>query len=232
MRRRSAFVIFQAIKPLLNAGKLLTGDGASKKATISKPLLTKANNRQSKTATPDAFEMVSASTPELRNDQQQQQHTGRSQKQTKTTVQTRKTSKGCDAMKTTRSNREKMLQEKEDFQLAKMLQECVGTTDAPSRYSLRSRNKSSVSSLSSTSSSQELFHSKTVGYAISGVTQTKFNKKTNQSYADTTAMAASTTKDSMGRSQRNNGDTNDKFIDFSFQKLTRSRRIAMTMSGV
>ena len=227
VRRRSAFVIFQAIKPLLNAGKLLTGDGASKKATISKPLLTKANNRQSETATPGGFEMVSASTPDLRNDQQQQP-TGRSQKQTKTTVQTRKTSKCCDSMKTTRSNREKMLQEKEDFQLAKMLQECIGTTDAPSRYSLRSRNKSSVSSLSSTSSSQELFHSKTAGYAMGGATQTKFNKKTNQSFADATA----TTKDSMGRSQRNNGDTNDKFIDFSFQKLTRSRRIAMTMSGV
>lgn len=229
MRRRSAFVIFQAIKPLLNAGKLLSGDGASKKATISKPLLTKANNRQSKTVTPDTFEMVTASTPELRNDQPQQ-HTGRSQKQTKTTVQTRKTSKCCDSMKTTRSNREKMLQEKEDFQLAKMLQECVGTTDAPSRYSLRSRNKSSVSSFSSTSSSQELFHSKTAGYAMGGIgaTQTKFNKRTNQSFGDATA----TTKDSMGRSQRNNGDTNDKFIDFSFQKLTRSRRIAMTMSGV
>lgn len=225
VRRRSAFVIFQAIKPLLNAGKLLTGDGASKKATISKPLLTKANNRQSDAATPDTFEMVSATTPELTNDQR---HTGRSQKQTKTTVQTRKTSKCCDSMKTTRSNREKLLQEKEDFQLAKMLQECVGTTDAPSRYSLRSRNKSSVSSLSSTSSSQELFHSKTAGYAIGSATQTKFNKKSNQSFADATATA----KDSVGRLQRNNGDTNDKFIDFSFQKLTRSRRIAMTMSGV
>ncbi|XP_055298721.1 uncharacterized protein LOC129566648 [Sitodiplosis mosellana] len=230
VRRRSAFVIFQAIKPLLNAGKLLTEKASSKKATISKPLLAKANSIQSETTPTDMFETEAASTPELRNNhqtQQQQQHTGRSQKQTKT-VQTRKTSKCCDSTKTTRSNREKILQEKEDFQLAKMLQECIGTTDAPSRYSLRSRNKSSVSSLSSTSSSQELFHSK--GYAM-GTTQTKY-KKTIQPFADTTTAATATTKDTVGRSQRNNGDTNDKFIDFSFQKLTRSRRIAMTMSGV
>lgn len=230
MRRRSAFVIFQAIKPLLNAGKLLTGD-ASKKATISKPLLAKANNSQSE-ATQDTCDTIETdASPELTSDSNQPAHTtGRSQRNTKT-VQTRKTSKGCDSTKTTRSNREKMLQEKEDFQLAKMLQECVGTTDAPSRYSLRSRNKSSVSSLSSTSSSQDLYHSK--GYTTVGATP-KF-KKTIMPFADTansTATAAAA-KVLMGRAQRNNGDnTNEKFIDFSFQKLTRSRRIAMTMSGV
>lgn len=215
MRRKSAFVIFQAIKPLLNAGKLLTG-GASDgtKATISKPLLAEADSQS------DMFE-TSASSEELRNNDTTRTTTtinannGRSQKNTKT-VQTRKTSKCCDSTKTMRSNREKMLQEKEDFQLAKMLQECVGTTDAPSRYSLRSRNKSSVSSLSSTSSSQELFHSK---YSV-GVTP-KFKKSM--------PFSADTTKDSRGSSQRN---TDEKFIDFSFQKLTRSRRIAMTMTGV
>lgn len=203
MRRRSAFVIFQAIKPLLNAGKLLRG---GPKATISKPLLTEADSQSEvKQDTSDMFETNASPEPPTNI------HTtnnGRSQRNAKT-VQTRKTSKCCE----TRSNREKMLQEKEDFQLAKMLQECVGTTDAPSRYSLRSRNKSSVSSLSSTSSSQELFHSK--GYSMGA------KRACNE-----------TTKDSVIARTQRNIDTNDKFIDFSFQKLTRSRRIAMTMSGV
>ncbi|XP_031623349.1 uncharacterized protein LOC116340805 isoform X2 [Contarinia nasturtii] len=221
VRRKSAFVIFQAIKPLLNAGKLLTGGtSVGAKATISKPLLAEADSQSE--ATQDMFD-TSTSSEELRNNDTTTTRTiannGRSQKTAKT-VQTRKTSKCCDSTRT-RSNREKMLQEKEDFQLAKMLQECVGTTDdAPSRYSLRSRNKSSVSSLSSTSSSQELFHSK--GYSV-GATP-KFKK--------TIPFGADTTKDSTvarGNSQRNN---DEKFIDFSFQKLTRSRRIAMTMTGV
>lgn len=159
--------------------------------------------------------LETSASPEL----QQNTNNGRSQRNTKT-VQTRKASKCCDSTKITRSNREKMLQEKEDFQLAKMLQECVGTTDAPSRYSLRSRNKSSVSSLSSTSSSQELFHGK--GYSVNATP--KFNKKPTIPFSDNTKELM------VGRSQRN--DTNDKFIDFTFQKLTRSRRIAMTMSGV
>lgn len=203
VRRRSAFVIFQAIKPLLNAGKLLRG---GPKATISKPLLTEADSQsEMKQDTSDMFETNASPEPPTNNNTT---NNGRSQRIAKT-VQTRKTSKCCE----TRSNREKMLQEKEDFQLAKMLQECVGTTDAPSRYSLRSRNKSSVSSISSTSSSQELFHSK--GYSMGA-------KKT----------CNETTKDSVIARTQRNIDTNDKFIDFSFQKLTRSRRIAMTMSGV
>lgn len=202
VRRRSAFVIFQAIKPLLNASKLLTTD--SSKATISKPLLAATDSQSS-----DIYETNTS--PDDIN--------GRSQRTAKT-VQTRKTSKCCDSMKT-RSNRDKLLQEKEDFQLAKMLQECVGTTDAPSRYSLRSRNKSSVSSLSSTSSSQDLFHGK--GCATVNATP-KFKK--SMPFTDNTKDLV------VVRSSQRNDTNNDKFIDFSFQKLTRSRRIAMTMSGV
>lgn len=203
VRRRSAFVIFQAIKPLLNATKLLTAD--SSKATLSKPLLAAADSQSS-----DTYEANTS--PDDTN--------GRSQRTAKT-VQTRKTSKCCDSMKT-RSNREKLLQEKEDFQLAKMLQECVGTTDAPSRYSLRSRNKSSVSSLSSsTSSSQDLFH----GKGCTTVNATSKYKK-SMPFADNTKDLV------VVRSSQRNDTNNDKFIDFSFQKLTRSRRIAMTMSGV
>lgn len=219
VRRRSAFVIFQAIKPLLNAGKLLTGDGS--KATISKPLLATAGNKTAAIthiATRDTYEPDAS--PELANNQNTTNMGGRSQKTAKT-VQTRKTSKCCDSMKT-RSNREKLQQEKEDFQLAKMLQECVGTSDAPSRYSLRSRNKSSVSSLSSTSSSQEQIYHSSKGYAV-GATP-KFKK---------TMPFSNNTKDlTVSRASLRNADPSEKFIDFSFQKLTRSRRIAMTMSGV
>lgn len=136
-------------------------------------------------------------------------------------VKTKNAAKSYDSVKMTRSSREKMLQEKEDFQLAKMLQECVGTADSPSnggsmRYSLRSRNKSSVSSLSS-SSSHEFLHNKGYPLAVS-----KFKK--------TTAFGDNTKDLFVGRSMRN--AANDKIIDFNFQKLTRSRRIAMTMSGV
>lgn len=220
VRRRSAFVIFQAIKPLLNAGKLLTGDGS--KATITKPLLASAGNKTAaitthNMATRDMYEPDAS--PELANNQNTT-NLGRSQKTAKT-VQTRKTSKCCDSMKT-RSNREKLQQEKEDFQLAKMLQECVGTSDAPSRYSLRSRNKSSVSSLSSTSSSQEQIYHSSRGFAV-GATP-KFKK---------TMPFSNNTKDlTVSRASLRNADPSEKFIDFSFQKLTRSRRIAMTMSGV
>lgn len=226
VRRRSAFVIFQAIKPLLNAGKLLKGDGS--KATISKPILAAADSQSTVVAPADSSDMYddrSATPPMLRktttNTNTATINIGRSQRSAKT-VQTRKTSKCCDSMRT-RSNREKMLQEKEDFQLAKMLQECVGTSDAPSRYSLRSRNKSSVSSLSSTSSSQDLYQSK--GYSV-GATP-KFKK--SMSFGDNSSKDLTTVA---SRSQRNTNVSNDKFIDFSFQKLTRSRRIAMTMSGV
>lgn len=216
VRRRSAFVIFQAIKPLLNAGKLLKGGGS--KATISKPILAAADS-QSDDVAPDSSDIYDEpdASPDTRNNTTKN---GRSQKSAKT-VQNRKTSKCCDSMKT-RSNREKMLQEKEDFQLAKMLQECVGTSDAPSRYSLRSRNKSSVSSLSSTSSSQDLYQSK--GFSVGATPKFKKSMPFTDNGKDL-AVAAS-------RSQRNTNDSNDKFIDFSFQKLTRSRRIAMTMSGV
>lgn len=202
---------------MLNAGKLLTGNGS--KATISKPILAAADS-QSDDVAPDSSDM---------NDERNVSHNirnnttnnGRSQKSSKT-VQNRKTSKCCDSMKT-RSNREKMLQEKEDFQLAKMLQECVGTSDAPSRYSLRSRNKSSVSSLSSsTSSSQDLYQSK--GFSVGATPKFKKSMPFTDNGKDLTVTAS--------RSQRNTNDSNDKFIDFSFQKLTRSRRIAMTMSGV
>lgn len=208
VRRRSAFVIFHAIKPLLNAGKLLKGDGSRVKKP--KPLLAAADSQM--VIAQNMFEPDVS--PELGS---QGVNNGRSQKTHAKTVQTRKTSKCCDSMKT-RSNREKMLQE--DFQLAKMLQECVGTSDTSSRYSLRSRNKSSVSSLSSTSSSQEFYHNK--GYSL-GATP-KFKK---------TMPFTNNTKDTMvGRTSQRNADSSDKFIDFSFQKLTRSRRIAMTMSGV
>lgn len=144
--------------------------------------------------------------------------TNRAQKLAKT-VQNRKNFKCCDSStKMTRSSREKMLQEKEDFQLAKMLQECVGTGDSTNRYSLRSRNKSSVSSLSSASSTQEYYHTK--GYPLA---MSKFKKST--SFNDVKDVMVT-------RQQRNNIAANDKFMDFSFQKLTRSRRIAMTMTGV
>lgn len=156
---------------------------------------------------------------QLSNETTESTITNRSQKLAKP-VQTRKNFKCCDSLtKMTRSSREKLLQEKEDFQLAKMLQECVGTGDSTNRYSLRSRNKSSVSSLSSASSSQEYFHTK--GYHP--LAMSKFKKSTT--FNDV--------KDAMvTRQQRNNNAANDTFMDFSFQKLTRSRRIAMTMTGV
>lgn len=145
---------------------------------------------------------------------------GRSQKPSTKTQPLRKCSKPADIVppKTTRSNRDRLQQEKEDFQLAKMLQECV---DMPStRYSLRSRNKSSVSSLSSSSSSDHLTLGKSYPLVAS-----KF-KKNITSVAENSNSA----KELAGRGQRNASNT-DKYMDFSFQKLTRSRRIAMTMTG-
>lgn len=82
------------------------------------------------------------------------------------------------------------------------------------RYSLRSRNKSSVSSLSSSSSS-DLGKS----YPLAAC---KFKKSITSVAESANELAA--------RGQRNAANT-DKYMDFSFQKLTRSRRIAMTMTG-
>lgn len=191
------------MKPLLNVGKL----------TKAKSLLANVQNDTLHETGGTDESQVSIETTESTTI-----ITNRSQKLAKT-VQNRKIVKCCDSStKLTRSSREKMLQEKEDFQLAKMLQECVGTGDSTNRYSLRSRNKSSVSSLSSASSSQEYFHTKGYPLAVS-----KFKKST--SFNDVKDVMVT-------RQQRNNIAANDKFMDFSFQKLTRSRRIALTMTGV
>lgn len=266
VRRRSAFVIFQAIKPLLNAGKLLTGNKLLKNASeLSKPLLDQQQSMPDSTDMTDIQNAGGASTSKgnrTNNTATTVTSTaisnGQSQKCATKIVQqnARKTSKCCDSKKLARSNRDKMLQEKEDFQLAKMLQECIGTSDTSSRYSLRSRfrNKSSVSSSlsSSASSTQDLFQLKYGGNgggggAFVGVTTTTTSKlkksslpfpDSSSSTNDTTPTRTSTASSGGGggasRSQRNNSNdnSNDKFMEFSFQKLTRSRRIAMTMSGV
>lgn len=283
MRRRSAFVIFQAIKPLLNAGKLLTGNKILKNGSkLSKPILDASDSQQS---IPDSIDMTDEqnASPDSQTDgivpvavtttgtRKSTIRTvtaataisnGQSQKCSKIVQNARKTLKCCDSKKLARINRDKMLQEKEDFQLAKMLQECIGTSDTSSRYSLRSRfrNKSSVSSSlsSSASSTQDLFQLKFGGSGGGGgsfvcaTTTSKFKKSTlpfpdsSSSTNDTTPTTRTSTALSSAngtaaaagaaatRSQRNNSNdnSNDKFMEFSFQKLTRSRRIAMTMSGV
>lgn len=116
--------------------------------------------------------------------------------------------------------REKLrLQEKEDFQFAKMLQEYENNAHSPStnrtiRYSLRSRSKPSTSSLSSSSSSVENFQNKFT------IMTTKANKKNNSN--GITAV--------LGKSLRN-GNKPVAIIDFNGPKLTRSRRLALTMTG-
>lgn len=215
---------------MLNAGKAISGENSDKSNTVTTSLSVK----NFKSTLPNAIRRQLSKqqssktiiTEESGCDDEEAATTSNANfNQTQKKPKTNKNSdKCCDAAKT-RSSREKMLQEKEDFQLAKMLQECV-TADSPSnvgsmRYSLRSRNKSSVSSLSSSSSSQEYLHSKGYPLAVS-----KF-KKTTPFGGD----ASIATKDLfVGRSMRSTA--NDKIIDFNFQKLTRSRRIAMTMSGV
>lgn len=282
VRRRSAFVIFRAIKPLLSAGKLLTGNKLVKnESNLSKSLLDAGNSQQfmadssdmidAQNVSPDAS--TSKSTARVRNTAttatvnnssiatatatataNAHSNGQSSQRNAKIVQQTaRKPFKSCDSKKLTRSNRDKMLQEKEDFQLAKMLQECIGTSDTTSRYSLRSRfrNKSSVSSsLSSSASSTDLFQLKYGGGNANGVCTiaTSKYKKSSLPFPDssssntstndlittpiTTRTSASSAFSATGQRNNLNDNSNDKFMEFSFQKLTRSRRIAMTMSGV
>lgn len=282
MRRRSAFVIFQAIKPLLNAGKLLTGNKLLKNdSDSSKPILDRqrrsmlestdmndeqiitspviqnaggVNARKSTNRTNNNTATATVTSTAIINGQESQKCS--TTKIVQQNVRKPLKSSSCDSnKKLARSNRDKMLQEKEDFQLAKMLQECIGTSDTSSRYSLRSRfrNKSSVSSSlsSSASSTQDLFQLKYGGSsggggAFVGIATSKRSSMpypdSSSSTNDTTSTRTSTTLSGGGggagaaasRSQRNNSNdnSNDKFTEFSFQKLTRSRRIAMTMSGV
>lgn len=279
VRRRSAFVIFRAIKPLLStAGRLLTGNKLLKNdSDLSKLSLADADN-DSQPFMADSSDMIdeqSVSSPDastskpavrIRNTAAAAAAAASttngqsSQKSAKTVQQTaRKSFKCCDSKKLARSNRDKMLQEKEDFQLAKMLQECIGTSDTASRYSLRSRfrnNKSSVSSSlsSSASSTQDLFQLKYHGggSGVCTIASAKY-KKSSLPFADcssssnsnnstnndittptTTTPRTSTALSATGAANATSStdNSNDKFMEFSFQKLTRSRRIAMTMSGV
>lgn len=281
MRRRSAFVIFRAIKPLLSANKLLTGNKLLKnESNLSKTLLDAAGNsqslmddsrdmivEQSVSSSPDASTIKSTARSRNNtvavtaaattataiahgNGQSSQNCTKPVHQQT-----ARKSFKNCDSKKLARSNRDKMLQEKEDFQLAKMLQDCIGTSDTTSRYSLRSRfrnNKSSLSSSlsSSASSTQDLFQLKYGGSGVCTIASSKYKKSfpdssssNNSTNTDllmtpstttttTTSASSSTALSAAGQPNNSNDNSNDKFMEFSFQKLTRSRRIAMTMSGV
>lgn len=206
VHRRSAFCIFQAIKPLLNVSRIISQNERTETITESRKNTSKQSNA--------GVVLQNKAQLQLSNISQN----GRSQKPSTKIQPLRKCSKVNEAaLKATRAARDKLQQEKEDFQLAKMLQECV---DIPStRYSLRSRNKSSVSSLSSSSSSDHLALGKNYPLATAKL------KKTIASMADSNNV-----KELGARPQRNASNT-DKYMDFSFQKLTRSRRIAMTMTG-
>lgn len=120
------------------------------------------------------------------------------------------------------------LQEKEDFQLAKLLQEYDNNAHSPTsnrniRYALRSRSKAS-SSLSSSSSSIENFGNKfpliaAAAAAAASTTKTiATNKNKNCSIE-------------MGRTRSNNGTNKSILLGLNDQKLTRSRRLALTMTG-
>lgn len=113
--------------------------------------------------------------------------------------------------------RQQEKQEKEDFKLAKMLQEYDDNTHSPSsnrtmRYALRSRSKPS-SSLSSSSSSIENIQNK---FAL--MTTTKSTKKNGAFTAD------------LGQQLRN-GNRKTSILSFNNQKLTRSRRLALAITG-
>lgn len=108
-------------------------------------------------------------------------------------------------------------QEKEDFKLAKMLQEYDDNAHSPSsnrtmRYALRSRSKPS-SSLSSSSSSIENIQNK---FAL--MTTTKSTKKN------------CTFTSELGKPLRN-GTNKTSILSFTDQKLTRSKRLAMAITG-
>lgn len=114
------------------------------------------------------------------------------------------------------ATRDKMrLQEKEDFQLAKLLQEYDDNAHSPStnrtvRYALRSRSKA-PSSLSSSSSSIENFNNRV---------------STNLSQATTKKCWATEMNRKLG-----NGINEAAMLKFNEQKLTRSRRLALTITG-
>lgn len=113
--------------------------------------------------------------------------------------------------------RQQEKQEKEDFKLAKMLQEYDDNAHSPSsnrtmRYALRSRSKPS-SSLSSSSSSIENIQNK---FAL--MTTTKSTKKN------------CTFTSELGKPLRN-GTNKTSILSFTDQKLTRSRRLAMAITG-
>lgn len=106
------------------------------------------------------------------------------------------------------------LQEKEDFQLAKLLQEYDSNAHSPTlnrsvRYALRSRSKA-PSSLSSSSSSIENFSN-------------KFTLLSTQAAKKTCATEVSR--------PRRNGESKATILGLNDQKLTRSRRLALTMTG-
>lgn len=133
-------------------------------------------------------------------------------------------------------------QEKEDFHLAKMLQEYDDNARSPSsnrtiRYSLRSRNKSSASSLSTSSSSVENFNNK-----LCIVNQNRKNDKSvSTKILSSPAKVDSRNGENNNNSSKSNNNNNmigislkNKIIDpksiFNGQKFTRSRRLLLTVS--
>lgn len=110
-------------------------------------------------------------------------------------------------------------QEKEDFKLAKMLQEYDDNAHSPSsnrtmRYALRSRSKPS-SSLSSSSSSIENIQNK---FALMTTTKQSTTKKN------------CTFTSELGKTLRS-GSNKSSILSFNDQKLTRSRRLALAITG-
>lgn len=116
--------------------------------------------------------------------------------------------------------RQQEKQEKEDFKLAKMLQEYDDNAHSPSsnrtmRYALRSRSKPS-SSLSSSSSSIENIQNK---FALMSTAK---STKRNSTFTSSSSE--------LGKTLRN-GNAQTSILSFNDQKLTRSRRLALAITG-